>query len=446
MQKSFFSIEINILRNIVILFMLFTTSVNISCSNSENINNPNENEFATSKEYWNSKVDYLPLNDSEYPYAGIPRLVIKTNNLQTINDRDTKIPAKMQLWGESSPTSEVIDLTIKGRGNSSWLYMPKKSYKIELSSKNNLLGMPKDRDWALISNYADKTLMKNYLMYHLSSKLGAFYSPRCEFVELFLNNEYLGVYLLTETIKVGINRVNIPKNNASYIIEKTESYQEKDQLIYPKSTNGSDSTRFKVHYPKNASKEALSTIKNHIEFFEEYLTKNKFGQDCHIDQWININEYTKYYWVQELSKNPDAATYSSIFFSWKKGGTITMGPVWDFDLAFGGYNKETISQSSEWLIKKGYWHHSILKDTIVARARINFWKDNKQIFFETINTADSIFSILNKAASNNFRKWNVLQSTKYIYHRHSYKSYKDAVDDLKSWIQNRLEWIDRELQ
>lgn len=126
MQKSFFSIEINILKNIVILFMLFTTSVNISCSNSENIKNPNENEFATSKEYWNSKVDYLPLNDSEYPYAGIPRLVIKTNNLQTINDRDTKIPAKMQLWGESSPTSEVIDLTIKGRGNSSWLYMPKK--------------------------------------------------------------------------------------------------------------------------------------------------------------------------------------------------------------------------------------------------------------------------------------------------------------------------------
>lgn len=123
-----------------------------------------------------------------------------------------------------------------------------------------------------------------------------------------------------------------------------------------------------------------------------------------------------------------------------------MGPVWDFDIAFGGYNNDSIFQPEDWLIKKGYWHHNIIKDTIAASARINFWKDNKQIFFETINIADSIFSILNKAASNNFRKWNVLQSTKYIYHRHSYKSYKDAVDDLKSWIQNRLEWIDRELQ
>ena len=66
-----------------------------------------------------------------------------------------------------------------------------------------MLGMPKDKDWALISNYADKTLMKNYLMYNLSAKLGAFYSPRCEFAELYLNGEYLGVYLLTETIKIG---------------------------------------------------------------------------------------------------------------------------------------------------------------------------------------------------------------------------------------------------
>ena len=447
MQKSFFSIEINILKNIVILFMLFTTSVNISCSNSENINNPNENEFATSKEYWNSKVDYLPLNDSEYPYAGIPRLVIKTNNLQTINDRDTKIPAKMQLWGESSPTSEVIDLTIKGRGNSSWLYMPQKSYKIELVQKHELLKMPPNRDWALISNYADKTLMKNYLAYHLSSKLKAFYSPRCEFVELFLNNDYLGVYLLTETIKIGTNRVNIPPNDNSYIVEKTQNYRENDQLIYSRtSKEDTNGIRFKVHYPKKASIEALATIREHIENFERYLMTNTKGQDNHMDQWININEYTKYYWVQELSKNPDAATYSSIFFSWIKGATITMGPVWDFDIAFGSYSKETISQPEEWRIKRGYWHHNIIKDTVVARARINFWKENKQIFFETINTADSILSILNKAANNNFRKWNVLQSTEYIYHRHSYNSYKDAVDDLKNWIRCRFEWIDRELQ
>jgi spore coat protein CotH len=82
-----------------------------------------------------------------------------------------------------------------------------------------MLGLPKDKDWALIANYADKTLMKNYLVYNLSANLGAYYSPRCEFAELFLNGEYLGVYLLTETIKIAKNRINIPKNENRYIVE-----------------------------------------------------------------------------------------------------------------------------------------------------------------------------------------------------------------------------------
>ncbi len=163
--------------------------------------------------------------------------------------------------------------------------------------------MPPNRDWALISNYADKTLMKNYLAYHLSTKLKAFYSPRCEFIELFLNNNYLGVYLLTETIKIGAKRINIPQNNNSYIIEKTQNYQEKDQLIYSQtSKEDSNGVRFKVHHPQKASTEILTTIRDHIENFERHLMANKKGQDNHMDQWININEYTKYYWVQEISK------------------------------------------------------------------------------------------------------------------------------------------------
>ena len=133
------------------------------------------------------RIDYLPLDDSEYPYAGIPRIVIETENHREIKDRETEIPAKLQIWGEKAPESEVMDLTIRGRGNTSWTDMPKKSYKIEFTNKQEILGMPKDRDWALIANYADKTLMKNYLAYHLSAELGALFAPRCDFVELYLN-------------------------------------------------------------------------------------------------------------------------------------------------------------------------------------------------------------------------------------------------------------------
>ena len=85
---------------------------------------------------------YLPLTDTEYPYAGIPRIVIETENRSPVKDRKNEIPAKLQIWGENSPESEVMDLTIRGRGHTSWSGMPKKSYKIEFTNKQAMLGMP----------------------------------------------------------------------------------------------------------------------------------------------------------------------------------------------------------------------------------------------------------------------------------------------------------------
>ncbi|MBQ2560012.1 MAG: CotH kinase family protein, partial [Fibrobacter sp.] len=128
--------------------------------------------------------DSFKPNDKEYPYANIPRIVIETENRTKIKDRETEIPAKLQIWGKKEAESEIVDLTIRGRGNTSWTDMPKKSYKIEFEKKQSMLGMPKDKDWALISNYADKTLMRNYIAYRLSATLGAYYAPRSEFAEL----------------------------------------------------------------------------------------------------------------------------------------------------------------------------------------------------------------------------------------------------------------------
>ena len=168
---------------------------------------PDINSTETQEIVCDTIQNNLPLNDTEYPYAGIPRIVIETENHRAVKNRETEIPARLQIWGEKAPESEIMELTIRGRGNSSWFSMAKKSYTIELSYKHEILGMPTNRDWALISNYADKTLMRNYLIYKIAPTVGAAYAPRCVQTELYLNGEYLGVYLLTETIKIGKNRV-----------------------------------------------------------------------------------------------------------------------------------------------------------------------------------------------------------------------------------------------
>lgn len=390
--------------------------------------------------------DYLPIDDTEYPYTGIPRIVIQTDNYRSVKDRETEVPARLQIWGRAKPESEIMDLTIRGRGNASW-NAPKKSYKIEFAEKRAMLGMPKDRDWALVSNYADKSLMKNYLMYHLSAKLGAYYAPRCEFVELFLNGDYLGVYLLTETIKIAKNRVNVPDDDNSYIVEFDGKYNKGEQVFFSYAIkNDSVGRAFRVHAPKNADTETLKKIETYIKDFENYLKRIDSKEDNLLEQWINVDEYIKHYWIQEFSKNHDAVFYTSVFFSWEKDDVLKMGPVWDFDLSLGGHDNEYVNKTGKWLIRDSYWNEFVFKDPKMGEKRKWFWKNRKNDFQTVIDMVDSIGILLKDAASNNFKKWDVLQSTKYAYHRHSYSTYKDAVEDLKNWIRERIEWIDENIE
>lgn len=273
---------------ILIVLLIFLI---IACSNSDGIDYANYTENADYSDVSSDEgdlknldasssstvIDYLPLDDSEYPYAGIPRIVIETENFREIKDRETEIPAKLQIWGEKAPESEVMDLTIRGRGNSSWTSMAKKSYKIELLDKHSLLGMPADRDWALISNHADKTLMRNYIIYKVAPSLGARYTPRCQFAEFFLNGEYLGVYLLVETIKIGKNRINIPKNENSYVVEFDNKYRDSEQVFF--SNILEKKQPFRIHYPQSMSDTTINVIDAYIRQFEVFLKKDLLKEE-----------------------------------------------------------------------------------------------------------------------------------------------------------------------
>ena len=391
-------------------------------------------------------IDYLPIDDTEYPYAGIPRIVIETENYRQIRDRETEIPAKLQIWGEHAPESEIMELTIRGRGNTSWTNMPKNSYKIEFANKQEILGMPKDRDWALITNYADKTLMRNYIAYKIGSQLDTYYAPHCKFVELYLNREYLGVYLFTETIKISKKRVNIPKNDYSYIVEFDGKYKDGEQVIF------SDILRkekaFRIHTPKNATQASLDSIQSFIESFEEFLKNIKDGEDNNVEKWIDIDESIKYYWIQEFSKNPDTGIYNrfytSVYFSLVLGEKIKMGPIWDFDLAFGNHPDDNIDLVKNWFIRTD-WYYYLFKDNSFKQKAQEYWTTHHEIFKSILDSIDTVKNNLEPASKNNFKRWNILRNTEEWLLKKSYSSYDEAVDDLKNWIIERLQWIDSQL-
>ena len=405
--------------NFPISAFVFAALLFCACSNSEG-------EFTGTAEI-PATADYLPLNDTEYPYAGIPRIVIETENRTPVKDRKTEIPAKLQIWGENAPESEVLDLTIKGRGNST-LDMPKKGYKIEFVDKQPMLGMPEDRDWALIANYADKTLMKNLLAFRLSAGLGAYYTPRSQFAELYLNREYLGVYQLTETLKIGKNRIRVPSPSTTFLVE-IDAKSHKDEHIYLTNLGKA----LNIHYPKELNTLSQDTLISFVNNFESYVQFMKEYKSLSLDQWINIKEYILYYWIQEFAKNLDANFYTSVYFTWSIDSRIFMGPVWDFDQAFGGHNDTKDTIPSEYGIRDRYWNKYLFEDTTFLLKAQEFWESHRNVFMSVLDTIDRYRAVLEKPAQNNFKRWDT-----------PYATYDEAVHELRNWVAMRFIWIDQE--
>lgn len=380
---------------------------------------------------------YLPLDDSEYPYAGLPRLVIETENFRQINNKETKVPARLQFYGENKPSSEILDLTIKGRGNSSFV-MTKYGYKIKLAEKESMLGMPKDKEWDLISNFRDRSILRNYITYQLAGILGDEYFPKGKFIELYLNRQYLGIYLLVEHVKVSKSRVDIPKSDSSFLFEKTSATTTDGALF----TSGLGYI-FKFRQPKEPSEESRALLENHIDDFENFLqSKNIYKLDL-IGNWIDIDDFVRYYWIQEFTKNIDGHR-RSIFITWETDSFLKMGPVWDFDLGYGN-SLDVKSGPEGWLIRKYGWNRYLFKNKDYESRVREYWKKNRSAFVATLDSIDSMSEKLERASANEFKKWPILENdSRWPFHE-KFDSYQDAVDDLKSWIEARIQWVDENI-
>lgn len=393
--------------------------------------------------YWedtDSSTEYLPMDDSMYPYAGLPRVVIETKDYAGVRDRETEIPSRLQIYGEKVPESEVLELTVRGRGNSSFK-MPKYGMKLEFEDKVSLFGMPKSKDWALVANFGDKTHLRNYMMMRLSEWLGATYTPKMQFVELYLNRNYMGLYLLTETVKVAKNRVNIEKNDTTFLVEKEDIKKYDPPYVI------TDDFQYIYHIksPKEPSEESLQLLSDHLNSFENFLTHQyRYSRD-EILKWIDLDDYLLFYWVQEYSKNEDGNYARSVFFTWTKGEPIHFGPLWDFDLAFGNASRERNQNPEDWYIRAYRLNRYIMNNSLVDSAASAYWRMHRDTFYELIDSIPVYRSIIERAVENEYRRWPVMQNTENWALKDPYDSYDEAVEMMVDWMKKRYQWIDKEI-
>lgn len=383
--------------------------------------------------------EYLILDDTEYPYAGLPRIVIETKDYAQIRDVTTEHKAKLQIYGKDGPLGSVMELTVRGRGNSS-AKMPKYGLKLEFIEKQSLFGMPKNRDWALIANYGDKTHIRNHMIFRLSEWLGASYTPKDQFVEFYLNRKYMGLYLLAETVKVGKNRVNIPKNENSFLFEK-----EDEQKLDPPFVTTKQDHSFHIKSPKNISQESMDLLQEHLNHVESYLQRASFSNRDNVETWIDLDSYLLQYWLQEFSKNEDGSFSRSIFMTWEKNKPIYFGPIWDLDLGFGNQSYQENRSEDGWYIRKGHWHLYIFRDKNIQERAASYWKEHREQFRALIDSIPLYVGEIRGAIDNEYKRWPILENTENWALKKPYDSYEEAVGDMKDWMLKRYQWIENNI-
>ena len=267
--------------------------------------------------------------------------------------------------------------SMKGRGNSTWNY-PKKPYNIKLDSKAKLFGMEKAKNWCLIANYGENSLIRNQLVYTMGAAIGMKETPDCKNIDLYVNGEYQGVYLITEKVEINKNRVDIfdleeateeanPGVDLSTLSPlgvrgKFSGYLENTQKWYdipnnPENITGGylleldfseryeaeasgfvtqNSQSVVIKSPEYASEAQVKYISQYWQEFEDalYSSDGYNDLDKSISDYIDITSFARSYLVQEWASNWDVGL-SSTFFYKDLDGKLIAGPIWDFDESLG---------------------------------------------------------------------------------------------------------------
>lgn len=382
-------------------------------------------------------------------FTGIPVMRIDTPNNVGIYSKD-EWTEQSTLWLDGMGIFEDIDgvkLSIRGRGNSTWGY-EKKPYNIKFDKKQEVMGMPKHKRWCLLANYMDRTLLRNRVAYYLAEQTSLAWTPRCEFVELILNGEHLGSYLVAEHIKVDENRVNItemePTDNSGdavtggYMLELDFHFDNEWQWY------GASGTPFAVKYPEeeDLTTQQLEWIKSYITEVESVLYGANFADPQNgYAKYIDMQSFVDYWLIYEICVNHELANPGSVYLTKERNGKLKAGPVWDFDWGTFSYNA---SPQAQWnlFMTGAWWYSRLFKDEKFMTLASERWAVLKPKFMTVFNFIDEQSDYIQRSWYKNFGIWSISTNI----NGDETLTYPAAVNRMTEITRQRIDIIDRALK
>lgn len=428
------------------------------------------------------------MSQMSFQSSNLPLVIIDTDG-QEIPD-EPKISAYMGIvFNGDGIRNSISDphnnysgaIGIELRGSTSQFFSDKKPYAFETRNADGsnlnaeLLGMPSENDWILLAPYSDKSLMRDVLTYKLASGMMA-WAPRCRFVELIINGSYQGIYVLMESIKRDEGRVDIAKLNpdentgddltGGYILKIDKTTGANNDGFYSQYhpyENPWANIQYLYHYPKPdlISYQQKNYIKQYIDNFENVMASANFNDPVNgYPAIIDVPSFVDFFIINELTRNVDGYRLSSFMYKDKdsNGGKLVMGPVWDFNIAFGNADYCEGGVVQGWaldfnLVCSGdnnlipFWWKQLRQDTLFkanVRARWELLRQG-QLHKDTIfSMIDSMRTFLDEAQTRNFQRWDILGQ--YVWpNNYIGLTYQDEVNYLKNWINARLLWLDNQI-
>ncbi len=373
--------------------------------------------------------------------SGIPSLSITLNGttLNTINSgsKDTKYSGQSVILTDASGALNLSQtgVEIKGRGNTSWDYSDKKPYQLKFSKKQSVLGMAKAKKWVLLANSFDDSMLRNSAAYYLGDALEMTYSPDVQFVELWVDGEYRGLYTIGEKCEIDSNRLNLTDSKGALMEYDNFFYKQEDYWYY-------DSVLLNTFALKEAVDEdnpqaALSNFESKAAAFGNYLFNTDSSRItlAKLKQYIDVESFAKWYLVNEYLSNVESYSTSWYWYCDGASDVLHLGPLWDFDTSQG---INTTWNSSTVLFGKTY--NRIFRKLMSSPAFAGYVKQVYNQYRSAFSSLPSVISGLGSeisgAAENNYTKWQWLGGEN-VKGKSFASTYAGAVSELTSWLSAR---------
>lgn len=348
-------------------------------------------------------------------YHQLPIIDIHTENEAFPENKEDYVNGTISVINYENEEYSIdilnAEMGIRLRGNSTMAAL-KKPFRIKFEEKQSLFGLPKAKSWVLLANYYDKSNIRNYLAYTFANQLDNLdFQPSSIFVEVRFNDDFLGLYLLSEHMQSGEGRVDIEddvdsQGYPSYFFELNERADDAEENLTEDVdyfiTDYSKNFIYEYKYPEGATAEQNQYIKNYMmETDQAIMNLDNY------EEYIDVDSFIDYYIVQELFKNVDVGSTSQYYVKYANG-KLHMGPVWDFDISLGvigGPDYNRYLSTDLWVRERDYWYNSLFNDSAFLTRVQQRYTQVHDLILNVYNSIDDLTESLQEAQEANLQRW-----------------------------------------